>query len=103
MKKSGNWDRVLLMTYSEFGRRAAENGSGGTDHGTAAPHFLMGGRVKGGLYGEQPDLGNLSKKDLVFTTDYRRIYSTVAREWWKLPSSEISQRFAPLGCLTSEA
>jgi uncharacterized protein (DUF1501 family) len=46
----------MLMTYAEFGRRTAENGSAGTDHGTAAPHFLLGGWVRGGLYGQQPSL-----------------------------------------------
>ena len=52
------------MTYSEFGRRARENQSRGTDHGAAAPHFVMGGRVKGGLWGTHPDLGHLENDDL---------------------------------------
>lgn len=102
MKKSDNWERVLLMTYSEFGRRAAENGSGGTDHGTAAPQFMMGGRVRGGLHGVQPDLGNLVKKDLVFTTDYRRIYSAVSRQWWDLPGVELTGDHSPLELIKKE-
>ncbi len=77
----GAWDRALVMTYSEFGRRAAENGSGGTDHGTAAPHFLWGGRVKGGILGEAPALRRLEGGDLVYTTDYRSLYRTVATVW----------------------
>jgi len=96
----GAWDRVLVMTYSEFGRRAAENGSGGTDHGTAAPHFLWGGRVKGGLLGEAPSLRRLVGGDLVHTTDYRSLYQTVATGWlgdrdFALPGG----RFSVLDCL----
>ena len=63
----------------------------------------MGGQVKGGLHGTQPDLGNLLKKDLVFTTDYRRIYSTVSREWWDLPTTELSRDFSPLGLIKKES
>jgi len=82
MRETGQWDRVLLMTYSEFGRRVAENGSGGTDHGTAAPHFLLGGRVKGGFYGSQPSLEDLDDGDLRYQLDYRSLYRTVAEDWW---------------------
>lgn len=81
---AGRWDDVLIMTYSEFGRRAAENASRGTDHGTAAPHLLLGGRVKGGFHGAQPRLDDLDAGDLKFATDYRRLYATVARRWWGL-------------------
>lgn len=80
--KHGAWDRTLVMTYSEFGRRVAENGNAGTDHGTAAPHFLWGGKVKGGLYGEAPSLKNLDNGDLRYTSDYRSLYQTVARDWF---------------------
>jgi len=59
--ESGKWDDTIIMTYSEFGRRVAENASRGTDHGTAAPHFVIGGGIKGGLYGEQPQLDHLDK------------------------------------------
>lgn len=79
---SGLWENVLVMTYSEFGRRASENGSGGTDHGTAAPHFMFGGSVKGGIYGEAPCLGSLVNGDVMFTTDFRALYSTVSRNWF---------------------
>lgn len=57
LKRSGHWEDTLVMTYSEFGRRALENESGGTDHGTAAPHFLMSGALDGGIWGTHPDLG----------------------------------------------
>jgi len=79
---SGRWNDVLVMSYSEFGRRAAENGTGGTDHGTAAPHFLAGGRVAGGLHGHRPDLSRLERGDPAFTTDFRSLYATVAHDWF---------------------
>ena len=76
------WNQVTVMTYSEFGRRVEVNASNGTDHGTAAPHFLMGGMVKGGFYGEQPSLTDLDNGDLKFTTDFRSVYSSLATSWW---------------------
>lgn len=82
--QTGWWDRVLVMTYSEFGRRPAVNNSRGTDHGTAAPQFLLGGKVKGGIYGKQPSLKNLENGDLKFNVDYRRLYTTVTRNLWGL-------------------
>jgi len=82
LKEFGVWDDTLVMTYSEFGRRPAENASGGTDHGTAAPHFILGGKIKGGLYGETPSLEHLDKNsDLIFTTDYRSYYQTIASKF----------------------
>ena len=84
MQQSGLWDKVLVMTYAEFGRRVAQNGNGGTDHGKAASHFVMGGRVKGGLYGAQPSLTDLDDGDLRYNIDYRRLYAD-AVQWWKLP------------------
>jgi uncharacterized protein (DUF1501 family) len=74
----------MVMTYSEFGRRVAENGSNGTDHGTAAPHFVIGGTVKGGLYGSPPNLADLDAGDLRYAIDYRRLYATAVREWWQV-------------------
>jgi uncharacterized protein (DUF1501 family) len=82
--RAGRWEQVRVVTYSEFGRRPAENGSRGADHGTAAPHFVMGGKVKGGLYGRQPSLQDLEKDDLKFNVDYGSLYTTVGRRWWKL-------------------
>ncbi|MFK8031647.1 MAG: DUF1501 domain-containing protein [Gammaproteobacteria bacterium] len=78
---SGHWNETLVMTYSEFGRRAAENGSRGTDHGTAAPVILMGGALKGGFSGRQPDFPKNNDEDLSFHVDYRQIYRTVADQW----------------------
>lgn len=103
LKKAQLWDDVLLMTYSEFGRRPAENASGGTDHGTAAPHFLLGGQVKGGLYGKQPSLTDLLDRDLRHHVDYRSLYSTIARDWWQLPKSATQGfQYEPLTCLRSD-
>jgi uncharacterized protein (DUF1501 family) len=69
---------VVLMTFSEFGRRVAQNASGGTDHGSAAPLFVVGSSVKGGYYGDQPSLTDLDSGNLRFTTDFRSVYATVA-------------------------
>jgi uncharacterized protein (DUF1501 family) len=65
---------VVLMTYSEFGRRVVANASQGTDHGTAGPIFVAGVPVKGGFYGDEPSLTNLDHGDLKFTTDFRDVY-----------------------------
>ncbi len=84
------WDNTLVLTYSEFGRTAAENGSEGTDHGTAAPHLLLGGKVAGGLYGDAPDLSNLVDGDQVFTMDYRAVYEKVLRDWFEVSDNRFS-------------
>jgi uncharacterized protein (DUF1501 family) len=83
MTELGAWDRTMVMTFSEFGRRARQNSSGGTDHGTAAPHFIAGGAVRGGIYGKAPDLYRLDgNQNMVYTTDFRQLYATVAEQWW---------------------
>ncbi len=89
--ESGKWKDTVIMTYSEFGRRAAENASRGTDHGTAAPHFVTGGAIKGGLYGDQPPLEHLDKNgDLVYTTDFRSLYRTISEDWLRNSSMHLS-------------
>jgi uncharacterized protein (DUF1501 family) len=71
-------DDVVVVAYSEFGRRVAANASGGTDHGAAGPVFVVGPRVKGGtFYGDEPSLVDLDDGDLRFTTDFRSVYATV--------------------------
>ena len=87
----GNPGDYLLMTFSEFGRRVEEDGSAGTDHGTAAPLFVVGDGVAGGLYGEQPSLTALDKnKNLIRTVDFREVYATVLDRWLaKVPAAEI--------------
>ncbi len=85
----GSDKRVLAMTFSEFGRRVGENASRGTDHGEAAPVFLVGGGVKGGLYGQHPDLARLNMGNLAYTTDFRTVYATVLERWLGRPSAAI--------------
>ena len=86
----GAWDRTLVMTFSEFGRRAKQNSSGGTDHGTAAPHFVAGGAVRGGMYGKAPDLSRLDgNQNVLYTTDFRQIYTTVAQQWWGVSAESV--------------
>ena len=75
-------DNVLAMTFSEFGRRVAQNASNGTDHGTAMPLFIVGGKVKGGLYGAHPSLADLDANgDLKYNVDFRAVYATVVERW----------------------
>ena len=81
MERIGRADDVVLMAFSEFGRRVAENTSLGTDHGTAGPAFVIGRSVTGGQYGAMPSLTDLDDGNLKFTTDYRRIYSTLIQGW----------------------
>lgn len=82
MRQIGLWQQVTVVTYSEFGRTARENASDGTDHGTAAPIFVAGGRVQGGLSGQRVDLDRLQDGDLVHTTDYRDVYAALVSELW---------------------
>jgi uncharacterized protein (DUF1501 family) len=85
----GNDRRVLTVTFSEFGRRIEENGSRGTDHGEASPLFLIGGGVKGGLYGTIPDLGATNMGNVRYTTDFRSVYATVLERWLGRPSASV--------------
>ncbi|MGF1592632.1 MAG: DUF1501 domain-containing protein [Kiloniellaceae bacterium] len=85
MIEAGCWRRCLVMTYAEFGRRVAENASGGTDHGSAAPQILLGGRLRGGLLGSQPPLDDLEDGDLRPLLDFRRLYAAVSQDWLGLP------------------
>ena len=82
-------DNVLVMTWSEFGRRAQENASKGTDHGSASPLFVMGKGVKGGVYGDLPSLTNLDNGNLRFTTDFRSVYATIMDNWLGTPSKDV--------------
>lgn len=97
LRAKGLDKRVLLMTYSEFGRRVEENRSLGTDHGTAAPLFVMGGRVKGGLKGAHPSLADLDQGDLKHHTDFREVYATVLDRWLKADSRAVlGAEYAPV-------
>jgi uncharacterized protein (DUF1501 family) len=94
----GRWDDALVLTYAEFGRRPRENLSLGTDHGTASVHFALGGRVKGGLHGEQPSLARLTGDgNPEYTIDFRSVYATVLERWWGLSSTgTLGGKFAPV-------
>jgi len=74
-------DNVLAMTFSEFGRRVAQNASNGTDHGAAMPLFILGGKVKGGVYGTHPSLTDLDNGDLKYAIDFRSVYTTIVQRW----------------------
>lgn len=81
MEAVGKADKVIVLVFSEFGRRSFENASGGTDHGAAAPMFLVGSRVKGGVYGPLPDLTDLQDGDLKYKIDFRQVYATTLDHW----------------------
>ncbi len=85
LQKSAESERVVVLVFSEFGRRLAENGSGGTDHGTAAPVFLLGQPVKAGLHGEHPNLTRLDDGDPIQAVDFRRVYATLLDRWLDVP------------------
>jgi uncharacterized protein (DUF1501 family) len=87
---AGRWDSTLVMTYSEFGRSAGENSSAGTDHGAAAAHFVLGGRVRGGLHGRPPDLSGLGGNGcLACAVDFRQIYAVVLEKWWGMDAAAV--------------
>src|ERR1019366_4339766 len=82
LKRMGHSQDVAMMMFTEFGRRVAENQSGGTDHGTATPMYIMGEKVKPGLYGTYPSLQDLDGNgDLRMTVDFRSVYATMIQEW----------------------
>ena len=91
LKQQGNDKKTVVMTFSEFGRRVAENASRGTDHGTAAPMFVFGPSIKGGVYGDHPSLrpGDLDQGDLKFHTDFRGVYATILGGWLKADADKI--------------
>jgi uncharacterized protein (DUF1501 family) len=81
IKRLGRGDDVAMMVFTEFGRRVEENGSLGTDHGTATPMFVIGKGVNGGLHGRHPSLTDLDDGNMKMTTDFRRVYATMIKEW----------------------
>ncbi|HVE11353.1 MAG TPA: DUF1501 domain-containing protein [Paraburkholderia sp.] len=97
----GWWRDALIVTYSEFGRDARENDAGGTGHGGSAPHFVMGGRVRGGLYGSPPALSNLDSNGVLpVGIDFRRLYATLLGPWWHVdPGVVLEGHFEPLPLL----
>ncbi len=100
LRKQENDDRVVMMTFSEFGRRVEQNASGGTDHGAAAPMFLFGPNLKPGIIGKHPSLTDLDSGDLKFHTDFRSVYATVMQNWLDAPSKLVlGQQFPTLPVL----
>ena len=93
LKANNRFDDVMLMTFSEFGRRVAQNASGGTDHGTANNMFFIGGGLKQkGLINAMPDLNDLNEGDLKYKVDFKSVYATVLRKWLDADDKEIIGR-----------
>lgn len=102
LAERGHGERLTVMTFSEFGRRADENGSKGTDHGSGAPMFLVGGKVKPGLVGKHPSLTDLEEGNLKHAIDFRQVYATLLDEWLGVSSKEVlGKAFKTIECLKS--
>ena len=99
LRKDGTAKRVITLVFSEFGRRVQENESGGTDHGTAAPLFLMGDSINAGLHGTYPSLTDLDQGDLKYTVDFREVYATLLEQWFEVDSVPILGKRFPTGQL----
>jgi len=89
LRRQKSSDRVTVLAFSEFGRRVAENGSRGTDHGAAAPMFVFGDSIKGGLHGEAPDLADLVDGDVRHKIDFRQVYASLIEGWLGLPAKNV--------------
>ena len=92
LSQDGLLKNVLLMTFSEFGRTVAENGRRGTDHGVAGPVFLVGGNLRGGIHGANPNLADLDAGALKQHTDFRSVYATVLEDWLRIPAKTVLGR-----------
>ena len=93
-------ERVVVLAFSEFGRRVEENGSAGTDHGAAGPVFLAGSSVRGGLIGEHPPLTDLHQGDLKMSIDFRRVYAAILADWLGIDATAVlGSRYAPIELL----
>ena len=92
LKAQGNSGRVLTMAFSEFGRRVGQNASGGTDHGTAAPMYLVGDMIRPGLLGDHPSLSDLDSGDLKYNLDFRSVYAAILEDWMGAPANQILGR-----------
>lgn len=97
MEAIGKADKVVIVVFSEFGRRVAENFSNGTDHGAASTMFVIGNKVKGGVYGGIPDLKDLADGDLKYKIDFREVYAATLDDWMGGDSTAVlGQKFTPL-------
>ena len=101
MGRIGRADDVAMMVFTEFGRRVEENASGGTDHGTATPMYILGNNINGGFHGEHPSLTDLDDGNLKMTTDFRSVYATMLQEWMGFGAEDseavLKGDYAPLG------
>ena len=89
LKSAGLQDRVVLLAFSEFGRRVQENESAGTDHGAAGPVFLVGPATVGGVIGTHPSLTDLDDGDLKMNLDFRGVYAAILQQWLKIPGESV--------------
>lgn len=99
LKAQGNFERVMVMTFSEFGRRVQENASGGTDHGAGSLLFTIGKKINSGLIGDYPSLapGDLNRGDLKHSVDFRSIYAAVLDQWLQTDSAAVlGRKFDPI-------
>jgi uncharacterized protein (DUF1501 family) len=96
LKESKLDDRVTLMAFSEFGRTISENGSAGTDHGTAGAMFVAGPMLKGGVIGTMPSLTDLDGGEPKMTSDFREVYAAVLEEWLFLKSDDLGKTIRPM-------
>jgi len=93
-------EKVVVMCFSEFGRRVEQNASGGTDHGAAAPMFVIGPKLKQGVVGKHPSLTDLDSGDLKYHIDFRSVYATLLEKWLNAKSEEVLRnKFETLGFL----
>jgi uncharacterized protein (DUF1501 family) len=100
LKAAGLADRVMVLAFSEFGRRALENGSAGTDHGAAAPVFIAGPAVRQRIVGTHPSLADLDQGDLKMSLDFRCVYATLLKNWLGIaPENVLASHFEPLNIL----
>jgi len=97
LDRQGNFERVMILTFSEFGRRVSENASGGTDHGTANNIFLFGKKLKKqGFFNGTPDLKSLDEGDLIYQIDFRSVYATLLNGWMGADASKVLNGEFPL-------
>jgi uncharacterized protein (DUF1501 family) len=100
VKNQGRDRDVLIMTFSEFGRRVRENGSAGTDHGAGAPLFIVGGGTRGGVYGPNPNFSSLVDGDIRYSVDFRQVYATILERWLgATPSQVLGSSYSPVDFL----
>lgn len=98
----GHGDRLMIATFSEFGRRAKENGSRGTDHGSGAPMFLVGGKVQPGLIGHHPNLEKLEQGNLKHAIDFRAVYAGILEQWLGVkPNDVLGKTFESMKLINS--